>query len=67
MDRRFSDICVLLLLIVFAPFAGCTSAQAQHGATATVSMTFVTPEKPFWQTYQGKNYRGKGEIVVKGA
>jgi hypothetical protein len=29
-------------------------------------MTFGTPEKPFWQTYQGKNYRRKGEIVVKG-
>ena len=45
MDSRFSDICVNRILVPLAAFAGCTSAPAQHGATAAVSVTFITPEK----------------------
>ncbi|MFA4825096.1 MAG: hypothetical protein WC593_08050 [Methanoregula sp.] len=45
MDCRFPTVCVLLILVLFAAFGGCTTAPAPQSATAPVSVTSVTPEK----------------------
>lgn len=45
MDCRFPVICVLLILILFAAFAGCTTSPAQQGATITKNTIPVTQEK----------------------
>ena len=50
MDCRFSVISVLLILVLFAAFAGCTTAPVQQGANITKSTIPVTQEKtvPTW-------------------
>ena len=45
MDCRSPAVCILLILVLFAAFGGCTSTPAQQGATASDSMTYVTKEK----------------------
>jgi hypothetical protein len=45
MDSRFPPVCILMILVLLAIFAGCTSAPAQPEATAPVSSISGTAEK----------------------
>ena len=45
MDSRFPTICLVLVLVLFAALAGCTSNPAQQDATTPVSTRPVFTEK----------------------